>query len=243
MRFSVVIPTFNEERYLGACLEHVRRADHSVEIIVVDGGSVDRTVEIARSSSAMVLFSKEGRGRQQNAGAQAATGDILFFLHADTLIPSNAFDLVRGAFEDPNIQIGAFRMVFDHIHPLLSFYSFFTRFETPFSTFGDQCIVVRKSFFGYLGGFSEWPSFEDVRLLSLARRRTKVRKFPGTVITSARRFLVNGILRQQVWNAYLMARYFLGGSPDSITREYVRNGLRTEEIAVGSERAALNDSA
>ena len=223
MNFSVVIPVLNEERTLRSCLDAAYGADRSVEIIVVDGGSNDRTREIAIDMGAVVHESAPGRGNQQNSGARIAAGDVLLFLHADTLLPHNAFDLLRKEFSDPYIQIGTFRSMFNSDHPVLAFYSFFTRFETRFTSFGDQCIAVRSEFFRSLGGFPDWPLFEDMRLLEIARKRTSVQKFAGTVTTSARMFLHLGPIRQQLQNAFLILLYQSGISPFRLAQWYYRH--------------------
>lgn len=225
MRFSVVIPTLNEEQYLRACLEHLRKAGYWMEVIVVDGGSQDRTREIALEQGSTVIVSAPGRGIQQNAGARVATGDALIFLHADTLLPADAFDVLEKAFLDEEVQVGTFRSVFDSDSPLLRFYSYFTRFDSPLSSFGDQCIAIRKSFFVALGGFPDWPLFEDVQLLQVARRRTSIHKFPLAVTTSARKFVLYGTIRHQLWNALYLLLFFAGYSPYRLAVWYERRRI------------------
>ena len=126
----------------------------------------------------------------------------------------------RTAFADPAISVACFRLRFDHPDWLLTTYAFFSRFESALTSFGDQGILVRRSFFAAIGGFPDWPLFEDVDLLSRARRRTRIKKLPVAVTTSAVRFLENGVLRQQLLNAGLMLRYSLGASPESLHRRY-----------------------
>jgi hypothetical protein len=127
-------------------------------------------------------------------------------------------------FTDPNIQIGTFRLAFDSQNAMLRFYCSFTKFDSMFTRFGDQCIVIRKSFFNEIGGFPDWPLFEDVHLLRLARRRTKIISFPSRVITSARRFVARGIIRTQILNGFLLLLYLCGVSPILLANWYaVRN--------------------
>lgn len=168
------------------------------------------------------LRAPRGRGTQCNAGAARATGPLLLFLHDDTALPAEAPALVRDAFSDPKTQIACFRLRFDHQHWLLASYAFFSRFDSSLSSFGDQGILIRRSFFATIGGFPDWPLFEDVDLLGRARRRTRkrIKKLPAMVTTSAVRFLENGILRQQLLNAELMLRFSLGASPESLRRRY-----------------------
>jgi len=237
MKFSVVIPTLDEERHLGECIRCIQLADQSVEIIVADGGSSDQTREIANRHGCFVIKSYPGRGIQQNKGARVAGGDILLFLHADTLIPEDAFAILRKAFCDPAVCVRMFRSVFDNHHPVLAISSFFTRFETRFTSFGDQGLAIRKTFFESLGGFPELSLFEDVRFLQMARRETEVRKLEGTVITSARRFVNRGPLLQQMRNGVLLLSYFLGVSPEYLALRYA-GGL----AGIGSDCEVAGDA-
>ncbi|MBI4547418.1 MAG: TIGR04283 family arsenosugar biosynthesis glycosyltransferase [Ignavibacteriae bacterium] len=220
MKFSVIIPTYQETQHLRQCIRRVRDTDPDVEIIIADGGSTDNTVEIAKDEHVSVCHSLLGRGLQCNAGAVNASGNILLFLHADTFLPLNAFEVLRSCFDDERVQVGTFRLAFDVSRLLLRFYSFFTRFDSIFTRFGDQCIVVRKSFYETIGGFPDWPLFEDVRLLHLARERTTIQSFPAIVTTSARRFLKRGIIRQQLRNGWYIIQYLMGESPERLARKY-----------------------
>lgn len=220
MKFSVIIPTFQEEQTLRQCVERVRLIEPETEIIVADGGSKDATIDVAQRANTILCRSPRGRGRQLNAGARCSSGDVLLFLHADTLLPTDSFELLREQFRNEAIQVGTFRLAFDVQHPLLNFYSFCSRFDSIFTRFGDQCIVIRRSFFRQIGGFPDWSLFEDVRFLQRARERTRVHSFPSEVTTSARRFVGHGILRQQVRNGISMLKYLLGVSPERLASQY-----------------------
>jgi rSAM/selenodomain-associated transferase 2 len=225
MNFTVIIPTLNEASYIQNTIQRIREMNESVQIIVADGESSDDTVQICRRAKTEVVFSKRGRGSQCNAGAAKASGDVLIFLHADTLLPENTFQLLGNYFSDDNIKIGTFRLAFDSPNALLRFYCLFTRFDSIFTRFGDQCIVIRKSFFNQIGGFPDWPLFEDVHLLRLARCKTKIISFPSRVVTSARRFMTRGIIRTQILNAFLLLLYFCRVSPTLLASWYrIRNG-------------------
>ncbi len=222
LKFTVVIPTLNEGGRLLSCIQRVRQLNTAAQIVVADGGSTDDTVHSAVQQNAIVCRSKSGRGTQCNAGATVATGEILVFLHADTLLPMDAFELLNRYFRDEQVQIGTFRLGFDEDRWLLKCYGFFTRFDSIFTRFGDSCIVVRKSFFTAIGGFPDWPLFEDVRLLQVARKETRVHSFPAQVITSARKFIQYGLVRQQLRNGALMIRYLLGTAPEKLALLYDR---------------------
>jgi hypothetical protein len=161
-----------------------------------------------------------GRGTQCNAGARLATGDLLLFLHDDTQLPEDAAAVIETAFRDQRLQLACFRLAFDHPHPLLRLYARFSALDSYFTSFGDQGILIRRSFFERLGGFPNWPLFEDVELLRRARCQTRIKKLPAPVITSAVRFVEGGLIRQQVLNATLMVRFALGESPESLRSRY-----------------------
>ena len=155
-----------------------------------------------------------------NAGAALASGDILLFLHADTRLPSNAFDVLSDFFRDGKVLVGTFRVTFAPNHPVLALYSIRARHDTILSSFGDQCIVVRKQFFTLLGGFPDWPLFEDVHFLRIARRKTRIYKFPATVTTSSRRHQQNGVLRQGARNFWYIFQYLRGVPPEELAAKY-----------------------
>jgi rSAM/selenodomain-associated transferase 2/rSAM/selenodomain-associated transferase 1 len=218
--FSVVIPTLNEETNIRECVFHVRHLDPGVEVIVADGGSADRTVQVAREAGAVTCSARRGRGTQMNAGAALASGDIVLFLHADTRLPSSAFDVLADFFRDGKVQVGTFRVTYVPNHPAVALYSMLARHDTIFSSFGDQCLVVRKPFFTSLGGFPDWPLFEDVHFLRIARGKTRIYKFPATVTTSSRRLQQNGALRQGARDVWYIVQYLRGVPPEELAAKY-----------------------
>lgn len=224
MNFSVIIPTIQEEETLWKCVQRVRLIEPKMEIVIADGGSSDATIDIAQRENTIVCCSPRGRGRQLNAGARCSSGEVLLFLHADTLLPLDAVEVLREQFGNEATQVGTFRLTFDVKHPLLALYSFCSRFDSVFTRFGDQCIAVRKSFFQQIGGFPDWSLFEDVQFLRRARARTRVHSFRSEVTTSARRFVAHGILRQQIRNGICLVKYFLGGSPERLALQYEKRG-------------------
>ncbi len=219
MKISVVIPALNEAVRIESTLEAVVTQPGPWEVIVVDGGSTDDTMARA-AAYATVLTSSPGRARQMNHGAQNTDGDALLFLHADTLLPPDAFALIRATLADPSAEAGAFRLSFDSTTPLLRFYSFCTRFPFPRICFGDRGLFVRRAVFETLGGFPEVPIFEDLEMVRLLYRRGGFRFLSRAITTAARRFESVGPLRQQLLNISLWMRYQLGADPERIAHLY-----------------------
>ena len=220
MKFSVIIPTLNEEGYIERCIYNVLALDPDVEIIVVDGGSKDNTLKIAYDLGVIVVDSWPGRGTQFNSGAERASGDVLLFLHADTELPEDTFKCLEVFFQNREVQIGTFKIVYKPHHWLLDLISFFLQFDTILTKFGDQCIVVHRIFFDFIGGFPDWPLFEDVGLFQIARKRTRIQSFPRRVVTSSRRFIEKGVLLQLFTIVWYLLLYLTGTSPEELARRY-----------------------
>ena len=207
MKISVIIPALNEEKAIGATLADLRENHFPDEILVVDGGSADRTQEIA-VSLARVISAPKGRASQLNAGARAAAGDIFLFLHADTRLPPGGLDAVRGLISKGWAKAGRFRLRFDADDFLLKLFAFHTRF--PFFSYGDQAFFVTRDLFEEMKGFSEEAPFEDIEFYKRLSKITRPQIIKMPVITSARRFLKIGRLRQKWINLVLVALYYFG---------------------------------
>jgi len=226
LTFSVIIPALNEEKGIGHCIAAVWALAPEVEVIVVDGGSEDGTVQVVQQTGAMLCHSAQGRGPQCNAGARAASGEVLLFLHADTFLPAQAFDLLQTTFQEARVQVAKFQIQFDQYHWTLATCAKFSRFDTILTSFGDQGIVVRRPFFDHIGGFPNWPIYEDVRFFQQARRHTRVHVLPAQVTSSARRFVEGGFYRQLLRNLTFMGRYLLGVTPQRIAELYEPSNQR-----------------
>ena len=218
-RISVIVPTINEEgnlaRTLGIVLAH-----HVWEVIVSDGGSEDRTVEIAREMGVEVVESARGRGLQLNAGAARASGDVFLFLHADTLLPERFDEDVVRTLGVGGVSLGAFRLCIDTpggayriIEKCVACRS--GMFQRPY---GDQALFLKSEVFEALGGFPDYPVLEDYELVRRARKLGRVKLAEGCVVTSGRRWEARGVWKTTILNQVIIAAYRMGVSVERIAR-------------------------
>ncbi|MBI4684205.1 MAG: TIGR04283 family arsenosugar biosynthesis glycosyltransferase [Nitrospirae bacterium] len=242
---SVIVPAINEEENIRSCIESAKRLD-PLEIIVVDGGSIDRTREIALNAGAVVINSPKGRGIQMNRGASISKGDILLFLHADSIfnchsrangnpkaiftemldscwsLPSTP---IRGRNDKKNYIGGFFRLKFDDD-------SISTRFVEAFANlraklfllpYGDQAIFIKKDIFEAIGGFREYPFLEDIDMAVRLRRLGRLKYLPYSVTASSRRikkgFYFSPIV-VSLRNVLLAILFLLGVSPFRLIKLY-----------------------
>jgi len=217
---SIIIPALNEENTIGPTLRRSHSQEDPVEILVVDGGSDDRTRDRARSAGATVLQAPKGRAAQMNHGAQRASGEIFLFLHADTLLPPNGLSLIRRTLDDSRTSSGTFRLQFDEPTPLLRFYAWCTHLPWSRLCFGDRGQFVQRSVFEAVGGFPDWPLFEDLELAARLHEHGGFQFLNAAVTTSARRFRRQGPVRQQLRNLYLWSHYMWGTDPEQVAHLY-----------------------
>lgn len=208
---SIIIPTLNEETHLPFLLEHLHRG-HPHEIIIADGGSRDRTVEIAEKAGARIVHAAKGRAAQMNLAAATATGEFLLFLHADTLPPSNYPAVIRSILHTPGTSAGAFRFALSGELPTASLIERFVNlrcrlFQTPY---GDQGLFLRRRIFRYAGRYPDWPVLEDLHLVRMLRRIGRVRTSPEAARTSPRRWQQGGTIRTFLRHQLMLAAYHLG---------------------------------
>jgi rSAM/selenodomain-associated transferase 2 len=220
LRLSVVIPTLNEEPFLPACLRSVQESLPSAEVIVVDGGSRDRTVQLARGYGARVISSRPSRGAQCRVGAEHTTGDVLFFLHADTQLTSGAEERIRTFFGTPSNQVGTLRVIYPPKTVLHRLAGLGSRIDSYITSTGDQGILVRRDLYDRVGGIPDQPLFEDVEFFQRVRRHARVRSIDVGLHVSLRRFEKRGFMGQLAFNVLLSAQYAMGASPDELARKY-----------------------
>ena len=218
---SIIIPTLNEEDCLEKTLRHTLSLPGSFEVIVVDGGSEDETMIIAkRFEKVRVHASNKGRAQQMNHGARLAKGNILLFLHADTFLPSNTYALILNQLQKENFIGGSFKLTFDKNHPVLKFYTWFSQFSYEFFTYGDHCIFIKSSVFREISGFADIPFMEDVEIQKRIRKKGKFKKLNAEVKTSARRFESIGTFKQMTLDVILVFLFRLGVSPRRLKKFY-----------------------
>ncbi len=223
-RISVLIPALNEAENIAATLESVQRGNPH-ELIVVDGGSTDDTTRLASSSGALVLPSKPGRARQMNAGAARATGNLLLFVHADTILPPNWARVVAETLARPWVVAGAFGFQIAAEFPGRRFLEWGTNWRSRRRQmpYGDQAVFLRQATFEEEGGFANLPIMEDYEFMRRLRRRGRILTVPERAITSGRRWKRLGVVRATVRNKLMIAGYHLGVSPHKLA-EFYRNG-------------------
>ena len=224
--FTIVIPTLNEARVIGHTLQLTLQRGFD-DIVVIDGGSTDGTATLiqavaARSQSVRLLSSAPGRARQLNAGAAAASGEVLLFLHADSYLPAAAKRLIEQALADPSVVGGRFDVRFDRpsmwggiISTLMNVRSRITRIST-----GDQAIFVRRPIFERLGGYSDIPIMEDIDFSTRLKQAGRTAAIRDRVITSFRRWERDGPFRTILLMWSLRFLYWIGISPHRLARFY-----------------------
>ena len=226
MAITVIIPTLNEEQALPHTLEGLT-SSAQLEIVIVDGGSTDRTISIAKTfctsvSTAKLITAPAGRARQMNEGAKASRGDVLLFLHADTRLPANVQAVIASALADPAVVGGRFNVRFDSsstwgqiISTLMNWRSRLSGIAT-----GDQAIFVRRHIFEQLSGFAEVPLMEDIEFSQRLKRAGPIAILRDQVVTSFRRWEQRGPVKTILLMWTLRFLYWVGVSPSRLSRWY-----------------------
>ncbi len=227
-KISIIIPVINEAENIKSTLA-TTKPSKNVEIIVVDGGSSDGTVEIIGNSglAVKVILANPGRAVQMNTGALAATGDILLFLHADTHLPPGFDAMIRQAIETPGIVAGAFTLKIDAELTSLRLVEKGVKWRSHFwqMPYGDQGIFLKREVFQAVGGFPELPIMEDFEFIRNLKRQGRIITLPTPVITSARRWLKKGVWQTTLINQVVIVAYLTGVYPERIRSWYRRGKL------------------
>jgi rSAM/selenodomain-associated transferase 2/rSAM/selenodomain-associated transferase 1 len=218
---SVIVPVLNEEAQMERLFTMVQPSPF-VELVLVDGGSRDNTVALARSGGATVLTCSPGRAQQQNAGAAIARGGTLLFLHADTQLPPDFVEQIEKTLAQPNVVAGAFQLQIDGSQPGLRLVEWGVNvrsrlFQLPY---GDQALFLKSETFQQSGGFPALPIMEDFVLVRQLQKLGRVGIAPAAVTTSARRWEKLGVLQTTLTNQLIIAGYFLGVPVEQLARLY-----------------------
>jgi rSAM/selenodomain-associated transferase 2 len=226
MRFhiSAIVPVLNEAARIQAQVARLVRLPGVEEVIVADGGSTDGTADLARAIPGVtVVEAPGGRGPQMNAGARAATGNVLWFVHADVHVPDDAPAVIRSALRERRVIAGAFRIRTEADGatgwPSRLLWLADVRARYSGLPYGDQALFVRRHVFDALGGFVPVPLFEDLEFSRRLRRAGVVRVMPAAVRVSGRRFMARPIASATLMNV-LPVLYRLGVSPWTLARVY-----------------------
>ncbi len=218
---SIIIPTYNEEKTIADTLDRVKGLEGAFEIILVDGGSRDRTTEIS-TQHVKVITSEKGRGNQMNCGAQHANGDILWFVHSDALLEKESISAIANAVASG--CIGGCLSLYFHDYPTLFMkwlaWSSNLRAKHLKLMFGDQGIFVRKDVFDKLQGFKSIPIMEDWDFSKRLSAQGPVRVVKARIGTSARRFQSGGQLRTLLKMHKIKYKYLRGVPPEDLIKEY-----------------------
>ncbi len=226
--FSFIVPVLNEADAINPLIGHIRSLERAGEgeVIVVDGSSSGDTIHAVADEGARRLSSARGRACQMNAGAAAAAGRYLIFLHADTRLPRRALTLIDKVMTAGDIDGGAFDLRIDSTRLPLRLISRVASLRSRLTRipYGDQAIFIRKEAFERIGGYPPIPLMEDVALMrNLKKAGRRIYIIPEPAATSPRRWEAEGIAYTTLRNWFLIASYFLGVSPEKLSR-YYRHG-------------------
>lgn len=223
MRLSVIIPALNEAGNIGETIARVLR-EPGVEVIVVDGGSKDKTAAEATAAGARVITSPPGRALQMNAGAHAASGDTLLFLHADTRLPGDYPMHIEETLSLSSVVAGAFRLRIDSGLKRLRLIEALANFRSQWMgmPYGDQGIFLRKTMFDEVGGVPDMPIMEDYELMRRLKKTGRIAVANACATTSGRRWERLGVLRTTVVNQLVIIGYHMGVPPERLKGWYGR---------------------
>ncbi len=226
-RISIVIPVLNESQGINSLIEHIydQTFHEGYEVIVVDGDPDGTTINVIQNKAVKTMVSAKGRARQMNAGAAIAGGEILLFLHADTLLPDDGLQKISSAMEDERHIAGAFDLGMDTSSLALRFIIYIANHRSRLSRipYGDQGIFIRRDYFNRIGCYKDMPLMEDVELMRRIKRRgDKIHIIPDRVSTSPRKWGEEGVARCSARNIIIATLYYMGVPPEKLVKYYRR---------------------
>jgi rSAM/selenodomain-associated transferase 2 len=223
MQFSIIVPVFNEAPLIRSFLTHLRERAPGAEIIVADGGSADGTAELAVGFCEQLVKGQRSRARQMNAGAHAAHGDILWFVHADVELPLQCLDEIARIMEDSNVVGGYFRIRLPRalVYRLTDSFAHYAGILLRIRC-GDHGIFCRRTAFVHVGGFPMMPLMEDVEFFRRLHRYGRVVHSEKRIMVSPRRYEAIGPARLTFAYGFIATLYIFGVSPSMLASIYKR---------------------
>jgi rSAM/selenodomain-associated transferase 2 len=222
IEISIIIPVLNEETFILKTLKNLRK-NEAIEVIVVDGGSKDNTVQLVQNMGIKIIkLTQASRSLQMNQGALLATGNILLFLHADTILPQGYDELILNGFSNSKIVGGAFQLKIDLSLFSLRLIEILVNWRSQIFSipYGDQGIFVKTSVFLEIGGFTNFPIMEDFEFMQKLNKRGKIIIVSAKVVTSGRRWQKLGVVKTTLINQLIILGYYLGISPQQLVQWY-----------------------
>jgi rSAM/selenodomain-associated transferase 2 len=223
-QFAIIIPVLNEAANIGACLQALQPLRPGCEIILADGGSSDLTIAIAAPLADKIVHAPSGRARQMNAAASEAQAAVLLFLHADSLLPENALQLIQQGIAAGRLW-GRFDAQLDGRHPMLKVVAFMMNWRSRLTGIatGDQGIFMTRQAFDSVGGFPDIALMEDIAMSIMLKRLGKPCCLRAKIVTSARRWERYGIVKTILLMWRLRLSYFFGADPQRLAQQYYRS--------------------
>lgn len=222
MAVSIIIPTLNEEDNIKNLLNNLKNLKGDFEVIFSDGGSSDKTLDIIKDfGNYKIITSKKGRARQLNNGAKESNNDILFFLHADSIIEENALIKIEDFIKNGN-KVGCLKIKFDSKKILMNIFAILSNLRVKYRNiaFGDQGIFIEKKLFEDIGMFEDIPLMEDYKLSIKLKNICRIKYIDSFIVSSSRRFEKNGIIKTALLMQKLQYMFRKGVSIDKIANIY-----------------------
>jgi len=225
MLISIIIPTYNEEHTILDLISHLKNGmgnRNDIDILIIDGGSTDNTVSIVEDLDIRCIKSgRKGRAAQMNIGAEYSSGDVLYFVHADTLPPVSFVDDINNSLKE-GFQSGCYRYHFDHYPtPLLRINAYCTRFDRIMYRGGDQTLFITRELFEALKGYREdFIIMEDYDLIQKIQEQSSFKIIQKDAFVSSRKYDDNGYFRVQIANLVVFMMYFAGASQEIMCHAY-----------------------